>query len=84
MRNQDPRFERYLQDAKFHHLVQMIENLFYSDHRVTYENILDAAYVARVRYVEMNPTITLATPNPNADAHIAELSRRARDEGENG
>jgi hypothetical protein len=57
MRNQDRRIERFRQDAKFSQLVRLIENLFYQDAGITYEEVLDAAYVARVRYIEMNPNI---------------------------
>lgn len=58
-RNQDPRFERYMRDARFHALVQMVEHAFYSDNRVTYEEMLDAVFVARIRYIERNPAATL-------------------------
>lgn len=62
MKNRDRRIERYQNDARFNQLVSMIEHLFYSDNRVTYEEILDAAFVARIRFVEFNPSINLVMP----------------------
>lgn len=59
--NKDERFNRYTKDPRFHRLVKVIEDWFYSDNRITYEEVLDAAYVARVRYVELNPTVVLAS-----------------------
>lgn len=59
MRNQDRRFDRFFNDSRFHALVKFMENLFYSDNRFTYEEVLDAAFVARCRFIEMNPSATM-------------------------
>lgn len=68
MKNNDHRFERYMRDPIFNKIVSAIEGMFYSDARITYEDIRDAAYVARVRYVEMNPAVTMIHKAPAGDA----------------
>lgn len=59
MRNQDKRFDRYMNDNRFATMVKHFEQLLYSDTRVTYDEILDAAFVAYVKYREANPASTL-------------------------
>ena len=57
--NQDKRIQRYVDDPKFHNLVKSIEAMFYHDTGVTYGDFLDATYVARIRYEQMNPTLPM-------------------------
>jgi hypothetical protein len=59
MRNQDKRFDRYMNDNRFATIVKHFEQLLYSDTRVTYDEILDAAFVAYVKYREANPTMVM-------------------------
>lgn len=59
MRDHDRRFERFRNDARFATMVKSFEALLYSEQRITYDEILDAAFVAYVRYREMNPTLVM-------------------------
>lgn len=59
MRNRDKRFDRALNDARFAHLVKVIEQMLYHDTRITYDEILDAAFVAYCKYREANPTLVM-------------------------
>jgi hypothetical protein len=58
--NADKRFDRLLNDVRFAQLVSVMESLIWNkDGRYTYEEMLDAVYVAQVRFLERNPTTTM-------------------------
>lgn len=58
-KNQDRRIDRAMNDPRFATLVKYMEALFYSDHRFTYDEVLDAVFVAQMKYITANPTLAM-------------------------
>lgn len=51
------RIQRFEKDPGFRRLVEVIKNLVDCSPNITYTDILDAAFVAQMRYELMNPSV---------------------------
>lgn len=63
MRNLDPRYARYQQDATFHQVVRLMDDLIVK-HGFTHQDLIDASFVAYMRFIERNPVPLMVIPPP--------------------
>jgi hypothetical protein len=61
--NQDPRFVRYQNDPTFHRVVRSMDALI-EQHGFTHQDLIDAVFVAYMRFLERNPIPLNSIPGP--------------------
>lgn len=61
--NKDPRYERYRNDAKFHQVVRCMHNMI-TEHGLTHQDLMDAVFVAYMKFLELNPVPLSIIPAP--------------------
>ncbi len=61
--NRDNRYERYQNDATFHAVVRSMDNLI-EQHGFTHQDLIDACFVAYMRFLERNPVPLMIIPKP--------------------
>lgn len=62
--NLDHIFKRYQEDANFHQVVRSMDNLIVQ-HGFTHQDLIDAVFVAYMRFLERNPVPLMVIKDPN-------------------
>lgn len=60
---QDRRYERYQHDPTFYQVVRSLDNLI-EQHGFTHQDLIDACFVAYMRFLERNPVPLMVMPTP--------------------